>query len=85
MVLALAYGRAYREVTALFREARRLSLPIVLISDPAENKLTRSANVVLAIPRGRRQQFALHGGTLVGLEALILALAAANGEQAFRR
>ena len=39
-------------------------------------------DVVLVIPRGKRQRVALHGGTLVGLEAMVLALAAANGEAA---
>ncbi|MGA8198269.1 MAG: hypothetical protein WB902_33455, partial [Acetobacteraceae bacterium] len=81
-VLALAYGRAYREVTGLFGEARRLRLPIVLVSETAERALARFADVVLAIPRGKRQRVALHGGTLVGLEAVVLALAAANGDRA---
>jgi DNA-binding MurR/RpiR family transcriptional regulator len=81
-VLALAYGRAYREVTGLFGEARRLRLPIVLVSESAESALARFADVVLVIPRGKRQRVALHGGTLVGLEAVVLALAAANGKRA---
>jgi hypothetical protein len=34
------------------------------------------------IPRGKRQRVALHSGTLVGLESMVLALAASNGEQA---
>jgi DNA-binding MurR/RpiR family transcriptional regulator len=81
-VLALAYGRAYREVTGLFGEARRLRVPIVLVSEAAESALARFADVVLVIPRGKRQRVALHGGTLVGLEAVVLALAAANGDRA---
>ncbi len=82
VVLALAYGRAYREVTGLFAEARRLRLPIVLISETADNPLAKPAEVVLTIPRGKRQRVALHGGTLVALEAMVLALAAAGREQA---
>jgi DNA-binding MurR/RpiR family transcriptional regulator len=81
-VLALANGRAYREVTGLFGEARRLRLPIVLVSETAESALARFADLVLVIPLGKRQRVALHGGTLVGLEAVVLALAAANGERA---
>jgi DNA-binding MurR/RpiR family transcriptional regulator len=82
VVLALAYGRSYREATGLFAEARRLGLPIVLISETADSRLAKSAEVVLTIPRGKRQRVALHGGTLVALEALVLALAAADREQA---
>ncbi len=81
-VLALAYGRAYREVIAVFAEARRLALPIVLVTDLADSKLERAADVVLAAQRGRAERVALHGATLVGLEALILGLAAANRERA---
>jgi DNA-binding MurR/RpiR family transcriptional regulator len=82
VVLALAYGRTYREVSGLFGEARRLRLPIVLVSEAAEGALPKLADVVLVIPRGKRQRVALHSGTLVGLESMVLALAAANGEQA---
>jgi hypothetical protein len=38
--------------------------------------------VVIAIPRGRPCHVALHGATLVGLEALVLSLAAAKPEDA---
>jgi DNA-binding MurR/RpiR family transcriptional regulator len=71
-VLALAYGRAYREMTGLFGEARRLRLPIVLVSETAESALARFADVALVIPHGKRQPVALHGCTLVGLEAVAL-------------
>jgi hypothetical protein len=33
----------------------------------------------VVIPRGRRKRVALHGGTLVGLEVIVLTLAAADG------
>jgi DNA-binding MurR/RpiR family transcriptional regulator len=82
VVLALAYGRAYREVVGLFREARRLRLPVILVSETADSAITKWTDVVLVIPRGKPQRVALHGGTLVGLEAMALALAAANREAA---
>jgi DNA-binding MurR/RpiR family transcriptional regulator len=82
VVLALAYGRAYREVTGLLAEARRLRLPIVLISETADSRLSKAADAMLTIPRGKGQRVALHGGTLVALEAMVLALAAADRERA---
>lgn len=82
VVLALAYGRTYREVIGLFAEARRLRLPIVLVSEAANSALAKWTNVVLVIPRGKPRRVALHGATLVGLEAIALALAAANRERA---
>ncbi len=77
-LLVLAYGRLYREVKALFTEARALSLPTVLITEADDTPLAKLADVCVAIPRGRPGQVALHGTTLVGLETLILSLAAAN-------
>ena len=82
VVLALAYGRPYREVIGLFTEARRWRLPIVLMSEAANSTLAKWANVVLVIPRGKPRRVALHGATLVGLETIALALAAANRERA---
>jgi DNA-binding MurR/RpiR family transcriptional regulator len=81
-LLVLAYGRLYREVKAVLAEARALALPTVLISEADDTPLARLADVCVAIPRGRPGQVALHGATLVGLEALILSLAAANPDAA---
>ena len=77
-LLVLAYGRAYTEVVTVFDEAHRLSLPIVLVTDSLDKKLARSAAVILPAHRGRAHRVALHGATLVCLEALVLGLAAAS-------
>jgi DNA-binding MurR/RpiR family transcriptional regulator len=81
-LLILAYGRLYREVKAVFAEARALHLPTVLITEAYDTPLARLADVCVAIPRGRPGQMALHGATLVGLEAFVLSLAAARPEAA---
>jgi DNA-binding MurR/RpiR family transcriptional regulator len=77
-LLVLAYGRAYREVTCVFGEARRLGLQVVLVTDGPLGRLAEQADVVLNLPRGRTERMALHGATLVALEALVPGLAAAN-------
>jgi DNA-binding MurR/RpiR family transcriptional regulator len=82
VLLILAYGRLYREVKALFAEARALRLPTVLVTEADDTPLAKLADVCVAIPRGRPGQMALHGATLVGLEALVLSLAAAKPEAA---
>jgi DNA-binding MurR/RpiR family transcriptional regulator len=81
-LLILAYGRLYREVKAVFAEAKALRLPTVLVSEADDTPLAKLADVCVAIPRGRPGQMALHGATLVGLEALVLSLAAAKPEAA---
>ncbi|MDJ0390284.1 MurR/RpiR family transcriptional regulator [Roseomonas sp. E05] len=81
-LLVLAYGRSYREVVTVFGEARRLNLPLVLVTDSLERGLARHAEVVVPARRGRARQVALHGATLVALEAIALGLAAAQGDRA---
>jgi len=82
VLLILAYGRLYREVKAVFAEARALDLRTVLITEADDAPLSRLADAHLAIPRGRPGRLALHGATLVGLEALMLSLAAARPDAA---
>lgn len=81
-LLLLAYGRAYPEVTTTIAEARRLGLSIVLVTDSLEKRLAKRADVILPAQRGRAGQVALHGATLVMLEALILGLAATERQRA---
>jgi DNA-binding MurR/RpiR family transcriptional regulator len=81
-LLILAYGRVYKEVTAVFAEAKSSGLATVLVTEAPDTPLARMADVVVAIPRGRPGQVALHGATLVGLEAMVLSLAAARPDDA---
>jgi DNA-binding MurR/RpiR family transcriptional regulator len=81
-LLILAYGRLYREVKAVFAEAKALGLPSVLVTEADDTPLAKLADVCVAVPRGRPGQVALHGATLVGLEGLVLSLAAARPEAA---
>lgn len=74
-VLMLAYGKPYREADATMHEARRLQLPVVLVTDAPADNLARDATVVLTVPRGRSGRVALHGTTVACLEMLLLGLA----------
>jgi DNA-binding MurR/RpiR family transcriptional regulator len=52
------------------------------MTESAGTPLAKLADVVVALPRGRPGNVALHGGTLVALEAIVLALAAARPDDA---
>jgi len=82
VVLLLAYGGLYPEVAAVLDEAKSQNLPTVLMTESAGTPLAKLADVVVALPRGRPGNVALHGGTLVALEAIVLALAAARPDDA---
>jgi DNA-binding MurR/RpiR family transcriptional regulator len=81
-LLILAYGGPYKEVTAVFAEAQSLGVASVLVTEAYGTPLARMADVVIAIPRGHPGQISLHGATLIGLEALVLALVAAKPDDA---
>ena len=81
-LLILAYGRLYKEVRTVFAEAKGLGLATVLVTEAENTPLAKLADVAVAIPRGRPEQVSLHGATLVGLEAIVLSLAAARPQAA---
>lgn len=81
-LLVLAYGPAYRELVALLDEAERLGIPIVLITDALEPEIVQRVRVRITVARGHAEHVALHGVTLVCLEALVLALAASAKDKA---
>jgi DNA-binding MurR/RpiR family transcriptional regulator len=77
-LLLLSYGEPYREVLLTATEAAAHNIPIVLVTDNPASKLAATAAVVLPARRGRAEQVALLGATLITLEALLLGLAVAN-------
>jgi DNA-binding MurR/RpiR family transcriptional regulator len=83
-VLLLAYGRLYEEVAAVLTQAKALNLQTVLMTEAANTALAKRADVVIAVPRGRPGNVAFHGATVVGLEALVLSLAAARPVDALK-
>jgi DNA-binding MurR/RpiR family transcriptional regulator len=76
VLLVLAYGRAYPEVVCVFDEAKRLQIPIVLITDSLAKELADRSQLLVPVPRGAAEQAALHGLTFVCLEAIVIGLAA---------
>jgi DNA-binding MurR/RpiR family transcriptional regulator len=83
-LIVLAYGRPYREVRAVIGQARRLGLPIVLVTDSLAPPLARHATVTIPAQRGQADRVALHAATLAALEALVFGLAVCDRERALR-
>jgi DNA-binding MurR/RpiR family transcriptional regulator len=77
-VVLLAYGRPQTHVRVLLDHARQLAVPVVLVTDTLGPRFADDVAVVLPSGRGRPGLFASHGTTLVLIEALVLALAAAD-------
>ncbi len=73
-VLMLAYAPIYREVSVVLERAGELGVPTVLISDSLGS--VGGVVEILPVARGRADHLAMHGATLVLIEAMIVALAA---------
>jgi DNA-binding MurR/RpiR family transcriptional regulator len=83
-LLILSYGKPYKEVLLTAAEAGKIGIPVVLVTDAPNTKLAHAASAVIAARRGRAERVALHGATLVALEALVMGLAVANRGRTMR-
>ncbi|MDE1895980.1 MAG: MurR/RpiR family transcriptional regulator [Rhodospirillales bacterium] len=77
-LLILSYGKPYKEVLLVAAEAAIAGAPVVLVTDSPNSKLARAATTIIKARRGRTSRVALHGATLVALEALVMGLAVAE-------
>ncbi|MDE1905836.1 MAG: MurR/RpiR family transcriptional regulator [Rhodospirillales bacterium] len=77
-LLVLSYGKPYKEVLLVAAEAAIAGVPVVLVTDSPNSKLARAATTIVKARRGRTSRVALHGATLVALEALVMGLAVAE-------
>jgi DNA-binding MurR/RpiR family transcriptional regulator len=76
VVVALAYGRIYRELAVLLDHARTLGLARILITDTLADALRGRVDLVLPVARGRADQLSMHATTLALIEALLVGIAA---------
>ncbi|MDE1996205.1 MAG: MurR/RpiR family transcriptional regulator [Rhizobiaceae bacterium] len=80
-VVMMAYAPLYREVSAVLERAEAQRIPVVLISDSLGPFVGGQVAEILSVPRGRADHLALHGGTMVLIEALVLGLAARDRDR----
>ncbi len=77
-VVLLAYGRIHRYVQVLLSHAAAVGVPVVLVTDVLGPRLAEPVRVCLEAGRGAPASFASHGQTIVLVESLVLAVAAAD-------
>jgi DNA-binding MurR/RpiR family transcriptional regulator len=80
-VVVLAYGRVHPYVRVLLQHAADVGAQVVLITDTLGQRLATPIAARLNAGRGAPGLFATHGPTIVLLEALVLATAAAHPER----
>ena len=77
-VVVLAYGRVHPYVRVLLQHAADVGAQVVLVTDTLGRRLPLPIAAQLNAGRGSPGLFATHGPTIVLLEALVLAMAAAH-------
>jgi DNA-binding MurR/RpiR family transcriptional regulator len=80
-VVVLAYGRVHPHVRVLLQHATEIGARVVLITDTLGRRIALPVAVQLNAGRGAPGRFATHGPTMVLLEALVLAVAAAHPDR----
>jgi DNA-binding MurR/RpiR family transcriptional regulator len=76
LLLIFAYGRVYRELTALMDQADRRGLTSILFTDTLAAKLRDRIDLILPVARGRADLLSMHTTTLGLIEALLVGIAA---------
>lgn len=76
VLIMMAQKSAHREGSTVVREAKRLGVPIILLTNATDSFFAREADVVINVPRGgEKGRIPLHGTVMVCLEMMILSVA----------
>ena len=76
LLVMLAFGRPYREITAVIDHADTLGLTTILMTDTLGSQMKQRVDHVLPVLRGRADALSLHTATLGLIEALLVGVAA---------
>jgi DNA-binding MurR/RpiR family transcriptional regulator len=75
LLVIFAYGRVYREISALIEAADRQQVPRILVTDSLGERLRASVDLVLNVARGRADMLSMHTATLGLVESLLVGVA----------
>jgi DNA-binding MurR/RpiR family transcriptional regulator len=84
VLVAMAYGRVYRELAVMLEEATRLEVRKLLLTDSLGAKLRKQVDLVLPVARGRADMLGMHTATMGLLEALLVGVAATRRAESIR-
>lgn len=76
VLIMMGQKSPHREGMTALREARRLGIPTILLTQAVDSRFSQEAQVVIDVPRGGDNgRVPLHGTVLVCLEMLVLSVA----------
>lgn len=85
VLVMMAQKSAHREGQTTLREARRLGIPTILLTNALDSRFSKEASVVIHVPRGgEKGKIPLHGTVLVCLEMMILSVASTEPQRTIK-
>jgi DNA-binding MurR/RpiR family transcriptional regulator len=85
VMIMMGQKSPHREGMTALREARRLGIPTILLTQAVDSRFSQEAQVVIDVPRGGDNGLVpLHGTVLVCLEMLVLSVATTTPQRTMK-
>lgn len=85
VLIVMGQKSPHREGLTTLREAKRLGIPVILLTQAVDSRFSQEAQVVIEVPRGGGEgRMPLHGTVLVCLEMIVLSVAAAAPQKTLK-
>ncbi len=85
VMIMMGQKSPHREGMTALREARRLGIPTILLTQAVDSRFSQESQVVIDIPRGGDNgRLPLHGTVLVCLEMLVLSVATTTPQRTMK-
>jgi DNA-binding MurR/RpiR family transcriptional regulator len=85
VLIMMAQKSAHREGLTTLREARRLGIPVILLTNALDSRFSKDASIVIHVPRGdEKGKTPLHGTVLLCLEMIVWSVASAVPQRAVK-
>ncbi|NMP27574.1 MurR/RpiR family transcriptional regulator [Rahnella sp. SAP-1] len=85
VLLMMVQESPHSEGMTTLREAKRLGIPVIVLTSALESNFAREADVLINVPRGaENDRMPLHGTVLVCLEMLVLSVATSASQRTIK-
>lgn len=84
VLIMMGQKSPHREGLTTLREAARLGIPTILLTQATDSRFSEMSQVVIHVPRGENGRVPLHGTVMVCLEMLVLSVASTASQRTLR-
>ena len=84
VLIMMGQKSPHREGLTTLREAERLGIPTILLTQATDSRFSEMSQVVIHVPRGENGRVPLHGTVMACLEMLVLSVASTASQRTIR-